>query len=173
VQFLELTPFEHRPLYRAAIEPMAAVDPFAGLLCSMHGAGLDGARFGTFSLAKLNLNDAERALVVEFLADTAALHVPLARRSGIVCRSGTVTSRAQTAPLPTVPTGPPARPSRRSHPLRSARWRAPPCQIVGAICPARHVASRIVATMDGLRAEGRQLRRVQIGLVHVTDEDRT
>lgn len=173
MQLLELTPFEHLPLYRAAIEPMAAVDPFAVLLCSMHSAGLDDARLGTFPLAELNINDAQRALVVELLADTAALQVPLARRSGIVCRSNAATSPARTAPSPTVPNVPPTRPSRRSRPLRSVRWSAPPCQIVEAICRARHVASRIVAAMDRLRAEGRQLRLVQIGLVHVTEEDHT
>ena len=82
VQFLELTPFEHVPLYRAAIERMAAADPFAGLLVSMHGAGLYNARYGTFQLIELDLSDEERAIVEELLADMAALQVALAARSG-------------------------------------------------------------------------------------------
>lgn len=84
VQFLRLTPLEHVPLYRAGIERMAAIDPFAGLLVSMHGAGLYNARYGTFQLVELALSDAERSLVAEFLADMAALQVALARRAGVV-----------------------------------------------------------------------------------------
>lgn len=84
VQFLELTPVEHVPLYRVGIERMAAVDPFAGLLVSMHGAGLYNARYGTFQLVELDLNAEERALVAEFLADMAALQATLAERAGVV-----------------------------------------------------------------------------------------
>ena len=117
MQLLALTPFGHLPLYRAAIEPMAAVDPFAGLLCNMHGAGLDDARFETFPLAELNLHDAQCARVVEFRADTAALQVPLAGRSRIVCGSSAATSPARTEPSPTVPIAP--RRVRRGGPIRS------------------------------------------------------
>lgn len=79
VQFLSLTPFEHVPLYRAGIARAAEHDPLAGLLVSMHGAGLYNDRYGTFRLVEQDLDEAEQAVVGEFLADMAALQDRLAR----------------------------------------------------------------------------------------------
>jgi hypothetical protein len=77
-QFVSLTPVEHVPLYRAGIERAAAVDPFAGILVSMHGAGLYNGRYGTFSLVERDLSDQERSLVDEFLRDMADMQQSIA-----------------------------------------------------------------------------------------------
>jgi hypothetical protein len=73
VQFLDLTPREHVPLYRAGIARAAHHDPWTGLLVSLHGAGLYNDRYGTFRLAEQHFNAEEQALVDEFLVDMAAL----------------------------------------------------------------------------------------------------
>ncbi|HVC25440.1 MAG TPA: DUF3891 family protein [Acidimicrobiales bacterium] len=78
VQFVDLTPLEHVPLYQYGIARAAQIDPMAGLLVSMHGAGLYNDRYGTFRLAEQHFDDAERALVEEFLADQMALQRRLA-----------------------------------------------------------------------------------------------
>jgi hypothetical protein len=78
VQFLALSPLEHVPLYRAGIERAVQIDPRAGLLVSMHGAGLYNDRYGTFRLAEQHFNDDERAIVDEFLTDMADLQTRLA-----------------------------------------------------------------------------------------------
>lgn len=78
VQFLALTPFEHVPLYRAGIERATQYDAWAGVLVSMHGAGLYNDRYGTFRLAEKNLNEEERGVVDEFLSDMAQLQERLA-----------------------------------------------------------------------------------------------
>ena len=78
VQFLSLSPFEHVPLYRAGITRAAEWDPWAGLLVSMHGAGLYNDRYGTYRLAEQRFSEAEQAVVDEFLADMAELQQRLA-----------------------------------------------------------------------------------------------
>lgn len=83
VQFHSLTPVEHIPLYRAGIERAAAVDAFAGILVSMHGAGLYNGRYGTFSLVERHLNEEERSLVEEFLRDMADLQQSIAHSLGL------------------------------------------------------------------------------------------
>ena len=83
VQFHALTPLEHVPLYRAGILRAAAVDPFAGILVSMHGAGLYNGRYGTFSLVENSYNDEEANLVREFLGDMADLQQSIAHSLGI------------------------------------------------------------------------------------------
>jgi hypothetical protein len=82
VQFLALTPVEHVPLYRAAIDRAAQHSPWVGLLVSMHGAGLYNDRYGTFRLAERCFNAEEQALVDEFLADMEALQDRLALVAG-------------------------------------------------------------------------------------------
>jgi hypothetical protein len=56
--------------------------PWAGLLVSMHGAGLYNDRYGTFRLAEQRFNAEEQALVDEFLADMEALQDRLAEVAG-------------------------------------------------------------------------------------------
>lgn len=76
VQFYDLAPPEHLPAYRAGIERAARLDPWTGLLVSMHGAGLYNDRYGSHRLAEIGeqrLTEVERTLVEEFLADMAEL----------------------------------------------------------------------------------------------------
>jgi len=68
-QFLALPPADHLPFYRAAIERVARYDVWAGILVSMHGAGLYNDRYGTFRLIERGYNAEEQALVDEFLGD--------------------------------------------------------------------------------------------------------
>src|SRR5271170_4792181 len=85
VQFHLLTPIEHIPLFRAGIERMAAVDPFAGILVSMHGAGIYNDRYGTFRRANRTFNAEEQNLVDEFLSDMGSLQTVLANSARISC----------------------------------------------------------------------------------------
>ncbi|GAA4395594.1 DUF3891 family protein [Tsukamurella soli] len=76
VQFYDVRPREHLAAYRAGIERAAQIDPWAGLLVSMHGAGLYNDRYGTYRLEEIGeqaLDPVERRLVDEFLDDMAAL----------------------------------------------------------------------------------------------------
>jgi hypothetical protein len=84
VQFHAVAPAEHLAAYRAGIARAAQLDPWAGLLVSMHGAGLYNDRYGTYRLAELgqqHLSTTEQALVAEFLSDMAALQDRLAGQS--------------------------------------------------------------------------------------------
>ncbi|WP_028938678.1 DUF3891 family protein [Pseudonocardia spinosispora] len=79
-QFYEVKPREHIPAYRAGIERAAQLDPWTGLLVSMHGAGLYNDRYSSYRLEEIgdqSLTDVERVLVTEFLADMAALQADL------------------------------------------------------------------------------------------------
>lgn len=78
VQFVDLKPREHLPLYRYGIDRAADHDPRTGLLVSMHGAGLYNDRYGTFRLAEQHFTPDEQRLVDEFLADMAAMQTRLA-----------------------------------------------------------------------------------------------
>jgi hypothetical protein len=76
VQFYDLEPAEHLPAYRAGIERAARLDPWTGLLVSMHGAGLYNDRYRSYRLEEIGeqrLTDQERLLVGEFLSDMAVL----------------------------------------------------------------------------------------------------
>jgi Protein of unknown function (DUF3891) len=81
-QFLALPPDEHLPLYRAGIARAAQHDPMAGILVSMHGAGLYNDRYGTFRLTEQHFTPHERALVDEFLADMQQLQDGLLALTG-------------------------------------------------------------------------------------------
>jgi hypothetical protein len=92
VQFFGLSPLEHVPLYRAGIAQAAALDPWTGLLVSMHGAGLYNDRYGTFRLAEQHLNATERALVDEFQDEQQKLQHKLRSLAYGPHRDGPVTS---------------------------------------------------------------------------------
>jgi hypothetical protein len=84
VQFHAVDPVEHIAAYRAGISRAAQLDPWTGLLVSMHGAGLYNDRYGTYRLAELSeqtLSPSEQAVVGEFLSDMAALQQDLAQNS--------------------------------------------------------------------------------------------
>jgi hypothetical protein len=80
-QFLRLSPHEHVPLYRRGIQQAAELDPYTGLLVSMHGAGLYNDRYGTFRLAEQRFSPEERAIVDEFLAEQALFQQALSERA--------------------------------------------------------------------------------------------
>ncbi|MCC7105676.1 MAG: DUF3891 family protein [Chloroflexi bacterium] len=80
-QFWSLTPHEHVPLYRRGIREAAQYDPYAGLLVSMHGAGLYNNRYGTFQLRERNWTPEEKILVEEFLDEQATFQQSLAERA--------------------------------------------------------------------------------------------
>ncbi len=79
------------PLYRRGIQAAAEVDPYTGLLVSMHGAGLSNDRYGTFRLAEQHFSAEERVLVDEFLAEQATFQQSLAERIAGIDRSTHVT----------------------------------------------------------------------------------
>ena len=84
VQFHAVDPVEHIAAYRAGISRAAQLDPWTGLLVSMHGAGLYNDRYGTYRLTELSeqtFNPAEQAVVGEFLSDMAALQQGLGQDS--------------------------------------------------------------------------------------------
>ena len=95
VPFYALSPLEHVPLYRAGIERAAQFDAFAGLLVSMHGAGLYNGRYGTFTLAEQHFDAEEQSLVDEFLADMADLQARLGRLLGLAAEERHVSADPQ------------------------------------------------------------------------------
>lgn len=81
VQFHAVAPIEHIAAYRAGIERAAQLDPWTGLMVSMHGAGLYNDRYGSYRLAEAgpaSYTEQEQAVVTEFLADMAELQLRLA-----------------------------------------------------------------------------------------------
>ncbi len=80
VQFLELSPHEHIPLYRAGIERAVQHDLRTGLLISMHGVGLYNSRYSTFSLIDRTYSPDEQILVDEFLKDMYELQLQLSHQ---------------------------------------------------------------------------------------------
>jgi Protein of unknown function (DUF3891) len=84
IQFHAVAPSEHIAAYRAGIERAAQLDPWTGLLVSMHGAGLYNDRYGTYRLTELvsqDLSPTEQTVVAEFLTDMAELQQRLAGQS--------------------------------------------------------------------------------------------
>ena len=80
IQFYDVKPPAHIPAYRAGIERAAQLDPWTGLLVSMHGAGLYNDRYRSYRLEEIGeqaLTGTERALADEFLADMARLQADL------------------------------------------------------------------------------------------------
>ena len=76
IQFLNVRAREHLAAYRAGITRAAQIDPWAGLLVSMHGVGLYNDRYGTYRLEELgeqHLTSEEQTLVDHFIHDMAEL----------------------------------------------------------------------------------------------------
>ena len=88
--FLDVQVPAHLTFYRAAIQAVTDHDPYAGLLLSMHGAGIYNGRYGTQPDLKLTFAADEQKLVSAFVreqeeafpARIAALGVPEAERWG-------------------------------------------------------------------------------------------
>lgn len=70
--FLSVQIDEHLRLYRLGIEEVAALDPYAGLLVSMHSAGIYTGRYGTQPALKLTRAPDAQSLVDVFVAEQEA-----------------------------------------------------------------------------------------------------
>ncbi len=72
VNFLDVPVPLHLMFYRACIETVTDHDPYAGLLVSMHGAGIYRERYGTDASAKMTGEPKARALIDAFVAEQEA-----------------------------------------------------------------------------------------------------
>ena len=70
--FLDVQVPAHLAFYRAAIQAVTDHDPYAGLLLSMHGAGIYNGRYGTQPDLKLTFADGEQELVDAFVQEQEA-----------------------------------------------------------------------------------------------------
>jgi Protein of unknown function (DUF3891) len=81
--FLDVEVASHLAFYRAMIAAVLDHDPYAGLLVSMHGAGIYRGRYGTQPSLRLTFADEELEAVEAFVAEQEALHAELAPRLGV------------------------------------------------------------------------------------------
>jgi Protein of unknown function (DUF3891) len=81
--FLDVEVASHLAFYRAMIAAVLDHDPYAGLLVSMHGAGIYRGRYGTQPSLKLTFADEEREQVETFVAEQEALQAGLASGLGV------------------------------------------------------------------------------------------
>ncbi len=70
----------HVVFYAEGINRVAARDPYAGLLASMHGAGIYTRRYGTYQVKMSRLHEAERSVIEAFVSEQEALQAALRRR---------------------------------------------------------------------------------------------
>ncbi len=71
--FLDVEVPSHLAFYRAMIAAVLDHDPYAGLLVSMHGAGIYRGRYGTQPSLRVTFADEVREQVEEFVAEQEAL----------------------------------------------------------------------------------------------------
>ncbi len=76
----------HIPLYREGIRRIVALDPYAGLLVSMHGAGIYQYRYGAGPIRMTTQTDEVRVLMDAFVDEQETLQTNLKRR--LWARSG-------------------------------------------------------------------------------------
>ena len=69
VNFLDVDVLSHLAFYRAGIAAITEQDPYAGLLVSMHGAGIYRGRYGLQPDLKLTFAQAAREQVDAFVAE--------------------------------------------------------------------------------------------------------
>jgi hypothetical protein len=81
--YLDVNVDSHIAFYRAAITAIREQDPYAGLLLSMHGAGIYQQRYGLQPSLKMSLAGEARQLVDEFVAEQERSHKPLADELGV------------------------------------------------------------------------------------------
>ena len=72
VNFLDVSVLAHLAFYRAGIAALTDQDPYAGLLLSMHGAGIYSRRYGLDPGLKLTFEDVVRKQVDAFVAEQEA-----------------------------------------------------------------------------------------------------
>lgn len=80
VHFRTLDVRTHIPFYREGIRRIVALDPYAGLLVSMHGSGIYQGRYGAGPIRMTTQTDEVRALMDAFVAEQEALQTNLKRR---------------------------------------------------------------------------------------------
>lgn len=145
VQFHAVDPIEHIAAYRAGITRAAQLDPWTGLLVSMHGAGLYNDRYGTYRLSELSeqtFSTTEQAVVGEFLSDMAELQQRLAEDS----LGHRLPNRASEDPLV------------RHHYLLLQVWDRLSLQFA-----FRHAADGIISPLSWLAKPATQLRCTHLG----------
>ena len=81
--FLDVEVPSHLAFYRAMIAAVLDHDPYAGLLVSMHGAGIYRGRYDTQPSLKLTFADEVRDQVEAFVAEQEELHARLVAQLGI------------------------------------------------------------------------------------------
>ncbi|HSK16661.1 MAG TPA: DUF3891 family protein [Gaiellaceae bacterium] len=81
--FLDVEVPSHLAFYRAMIAAVLDHDPYAGLLVSMHGAGIYRGRYGTQPSLRLTFADEVRDQVEAFVAEQEELHGRLVARLGV------------------------------------------------------------------------------------------
>jgi hypothetical protein len=69
INFLDVGVLSHLAFYRAGIAAIAEQDPYAGLLVSMHGAGIYRGRYGLQPELRLTFAEEARAQVDAFVAE--------------------------------------------------------------------------------------------------------
>lgn len=83
VNFLDVGVPAHLAFYRAAIAAIGEQDPYAGLLVSMHGAGIYRHRYGTDPALGLSRAAEAQEQVDAFVAEQEARHEALAASLGV------------------------------------------------------------------------------------------
>lgn len=81
--FLDVEVPAHLAFYRACIAAVTEHDPYAGLLVSMHGAGIYRQRYGTDPSLKLSLAPEFADLVEAFVAEQEASHPGRIAETGV------------------------------------------------------------------------------------------
>jgi len=83
VNFLDVGVPAHLAFYRACIAAVTEQDPYAGLLVSMHGAGIYRRRYGRDPGLALSHADSVRELVDEFVDEQEAGYEERIARAGV------------------------------------------------------------------------------------------
>lgn len=81
--FLDVEVPSHLAFYRAMIAAVLDHDPYAGLLVSMHGAGIYRGRYGTQPSLKLTFADEVREQVERFVGEQEELQARLVSELGV------------------------------------------------------------------------------------------
>jgi hypothetical protein len=81
--FLDVPVLSHLAFYRACIQVVTDEDPYAGLMVSMHGAGIYTGRYGTQPSLRLTFAPEEQVAVDAFVAEQEATHGDRAAALGL------------------------------------------------------------------------------------------
>jgi hypothetical protein len=86
VNFLDVGVLAHLAFYRAGIAAISEQDPYAGLLVSMHGAGIYRHRYGGQPDLQLTFAGEERERVDAFVAEQESGYEAGDRRAGVTAQ---------------------------------------------------------------------------------------